>query len=163
MHEQKCLSSFLFFRFQSFFNLRERERERIYIIGYKEKQSQNLLIFFSMDSCGEYFLFYGLFFYPEFLALVLPATNPVQQLTFLFNRLFFYPEFLALVPLATNPVQQLVFLFSFFSLTGRRCHYRFRVPANHLASTFFLPVSGDPSEVTKYKHLLVSTVTHILS
>ena len=26
VHEHKCLSSFLFFRFQSFFNLRERER-----------------------------------------------------------------------------------------------------------------------------------------
>ena len=49
-----------------------------------------------------------------------------------------------------------------FSLTRRRCHFRFRVPANHLASTFFLPVSGDPSEVTEYQHLLVSTLTHIL-
>ena len=37
-----------------------------------------------MGSCGEYFFFYGLFFYPEFLALVLSATNPVQQLIFLF-------------------------------------------------------------------------------
>ena len=32
----------------------------------------------------------------------------------------------------------------FFSPTGRRCHFRFRVPANHLASlSFSLPVSGD--------------------
>ena len=37
-----------------------------------------------MDSCGESFFFYGLFFYPEFLALVPSATNPAQQLTFLF-------------------------------------------------------------------------------
>ena len=37
-----------------------------------------------MDSCGEAFFFYELFFYPEFLALVPSATNPVQQLTFLF-------------------------------------------------------------------------------
>ena len=36
------------------------------------------------------------------------------------------------------------FFFSFFSPTGRRCHFRFRVPANHLASlSFSLPVSGD--------------------
>ena len=49
-----------------------------------------------------------------------------------------------------------------FPLTGRSCHFRFRVPANHLASTFFLPVSGNPSEVTEYQHLLVSTLTHIL-
>ena len=54
------------------------------------------------------------------------------------------------------------FLIFLFPLTGRRCHFRFRVPANHLASTFFLPVSGDPSEVTEYQHLLVSTLTHIL-
>ena len=38
-----------------------------------------------MDSCGESFFFYGLFFYPEFLALVSSATNPVQQLTFLLS------------------------------------------------------------------------------
>ena len=36
------------------------------------------------------------------------------------------------------------FFFSFFSPTGKRCHFRFRVPANHLASlSFSLPVSGD--------------------
>ena len=58
--------------------------------------------------------------------------------------------------------KKLIFSFPFSPLTGRRCHLRFRVPANHLASTFFLPVSGDPSEVTEYKHLLVSTLTHIL-
>ena len=38
-----------------------------------------------MDSCGEFFFFYGLFFYPEFLALVPSATNPVQQLIFLLS------------------------------------------------------------------------------
>ena len=42
-----------------------------------------------------------------------------------------------------------------FPLTGRSPHVRFRVPANRLASTFFLPVSDEPSEVTKYKHLWV--------
>ena len=31
------------------------------------------------------------------------------------------------------------FFFSFLSLTGRRCHFRFRVPANHLASLFLPP------------------------
>ena len=34
----------------------------------------------------------------------------------------------------------------------------FRVPANHLASTFFLPVSGDPREVTEYKHLFLTVI-----
>ena len=31
----------------------------------------------------------------------------------------------------------------FFSPTGRRCHFRFRVPANHLVSPSFPLVSGD--------------------
>ena len=42
---------------------------------------------------------------------------------------------------------------------GRRCHFRFRVPANHLASTFFLPVSGDSLgllDVTPYSILYPS-------
>ena len=47
--------------------------------------------------------------------------------------------------------------FSFlFPPTGRSPYFRFRVPANRLASTFFLLVSGGPSEVAKYQHLLVS-------
>ena len=40
VHEHKCLSSFLFFRFSSNW---ERERERVYKSGYKEKQSQSYL------------------------------------------------------------------------------------------------------------------------
>ena len=83
MHEHKCLSSFLFFRFQSFFKL--RERERVYKIGYEEKRSQSLLILFRWIPVENLSSFYGLFFYPEFLALVPSATNPVQQLIFLFS------------------------------------------------------------------------------
>ena len=75
---------FSFLSFSVFLQL-ERERERVYKIGYKEKRSQSLLIFFSMDSYGESFFFYGLFFYPEFLALVPSTTNPVQQLVFLLS------------------------------------------------------------------------------
>ena len=41
VHEHKCLSSFLFFRLSS-----NWERERVYEIGYKEKRSQSLVIFF---------------------------------------------------------------------------------------------------------------------
>ena len=44
-HEHKCLSSFLFFRFSSNW---DRERERVYKSGYKEKRSQRVLIFFSL-------------------------------------------------------------------------------------------------------------------
>ena len=139
----------VFLLFFSFVFLQiEGERERVYKIGYKEKQSQSLLIF----------LF---FFFLEFLWRIFPLLR-ANRLYAIFNTglkkwllrvrdilfVFFYPEYLALVPSATNPVQQLTFSF-LFSLTGRRCHFRFRVPANRLASTFFLPVSGDLSEVTK--------------
>ena len=41
IHEHKCLSSFLFFRFPS-----NWERERVYKIWYKEKQSQGYLSYF---------------------------------------------------------------------------------------------------------------------
>ena len=51
VHEHKYLS-FLFFRFYSL------TWERGYIIGYREKQSQKFTYLISMDSCGEYFLFY---------------------------------------------------------------------------------------------------------
>ena len=47
------------------------------------------------------------------------------------------------------------FSFTLFLLTERRCHFRFRVLANHLAF-FFL------SLVTVCKHLLAFTLTHIL-
>ena len=96
----------LFFSFVFLQIEREREREGVYKIGYKEKQSQGYLsyldgflwrifpllranrlyaIFTSglkkmAPSCPRYFF---VFFYPEYLALVLPATNPVQWLTFL--------------------------------------------------------------------------------
>ena len=48
--------------------------------------------------------------------------------------------------------------FSFFRWREEGATSVFRVPANHLASTFFLPVSGDPSEVTKYKHLFLTVI-----
>ena len=41
VHEHKCLSSFLFFHFPS-----NWERERVYKIWYKEKQSQGYLSYF---------------------------------------------------------------------------------------------------------------------
>ena len=50
------------------------------------------------------------------------------------------------------------FSYYLFLLTGRSPHFRFGVPANHLASLFFLPVSGDPREVTEYKHLFLTVI-----
>ena len=42
-----------------------------------------------------------------------------------------------------RPLFQNWFSYSLFPLTERRCHFRFMVLANHLASLFFLPLSGD--------------------
>ena len=91
----------------------ERERERIYKIGYKEKRSQSLPIFF---------------FLMEFLWRIFPLLW-ANRLYAIFNTglkkwllrvrdilfVFFYPEYLALVPSATNPVQQLTYSFPFFA------------------------------------------------
>ena len=64
-------------------------------------------------------------------------------------------------PPATNPAQKLNFLL-FTSAEGRGPHFRFEVPANHLASLFSPLVSGDLGEVIKYQHLFIPSVTHIL-
>ena len=56
----------------------------------------------------------------------------------------FYPEYWLwfVCPLRTLPNNCLSYFL--FSLTGRSPYFRFRVPANHLASPSFpLPVSGD--------------------
>ena len=50
------------------------------------------------------------------------------------------------------------FFFSFFRWREEGATSVFRVPANHLASTFFLPVSGDPREVTEYKHMFLTVI-----
>ena len=101
------INAFLLF-FSFVFLQIERERERVYKIGYKEKQSQGNLSYLDgflwrifpllranrlylifntglkkmAPSCPRYFF---VFFYPEYLALVLSPTNPVQRLTFLFS------------------------------------------------------------------------------
>ena len=61
---------YFFFSFLLFFLQIERERERVYKIGYKEKQSQRYLSYFLWWSfCGESFLFYGLIDFMLFLTL----------------------------------------------------------------------------------------------
>ena len=50
------------------------------------------------------------------------------------------------------------FSYYLFPLMGRSPHFRFGVPANHLVSLFFPPVSGDPREVTEYKHLFLMVI-----
>ena len=71
---------------------------------------------------------------------------------------FFYLEYLAFGSVRQEPCPTTNFFSFLFPLTGGIPHFRFRVPANRLASTFFLPVSGDPREVTEYKHLFLTVI-----
>ena len=148
--------SFFFSVLSFFFKL--WERDRVYKIGYKEKRSQSLLIFsffFRRSSCGEYFLFYGLIDFMLFLILAWRKwLLRVRDILFV----FFYLEYLAFGSIHHGPCPTTNFSYYLFPLTGWSPHFRFGVPANHLASTFFLPVSGDPSEVPKYKHLFLTVI-----
>ena len=151
--------SFLFSFLSFFFKLRERERERerekVYKIGYKEKRSQSLLIFFfRRGSCGECFLFYGLIDFMLFLILAWRIGSFVSEILFV----FFYPEYLAFGSVHHEPCPTTNFLIIYFHWWEEGATFVFRVLANYLASTFFLPVSGDPSEVTKYKHLFLTVI-----
>ena len=121
VHEHKCLSSFLFFRFPSNW---ERERERVYKIWYKETQSQWYLSDF----------FDGV---PWRIFPLLRA----NRLYAIFNTGLknFGPScpryFLSSSP-CHEPCPITNLSYSLFPLTGRSPHFRFRVPANRLASTF---------------------------
>ena len=106
-----------------------------------------------MDPCGESFFFYGLTDFILFLVLAW-RYGFLSEIFFV----FFYPEYLAFGSVHHEPCPTTNFSYYLFPLTGRSPHFRFGVPANHLASLFFLSVSGDPSEVTKYKHLFLTVI-----
>ena len=96
---------------------------------------------FPMDSCGEHFLFYGL---AKFLNIYLWLEGMGTSSPGLYFAPL--PGVLALDSphlFTTTSVPKTEFSYFFFPLTGRRCHFRFRVPANHLASIFVLLLSGD--------------------
>ena len=142
----------LFFSVLSFF-FKLRERERVYKIWYKEKQSQGYLSYF----------FDGI---PWRISLLLRS----NRLYAIFNTglknlcpscprysfVFFYPEYWLWFVCPLRTLSNYWLSYFLFPLTGRSPHFRFRVPANHLASLSFSLVSSDLSEVTKYQHLLVS-------
>ena len=87
-----------------------------------------------MDSCGESFFFYGLT--NLFLFSILAWRTWVIRVRDIFSSSLFTRSTWLLVPSTTNHVQKLTFLFFLFPLTGRSPHFRLRVPANRLASTF---------------------------
>ena len=127
INEQSMNINVFFSCLSFFFKLsereRERERERVYKIGYKEKWSQSLLIFFSlMESWGESHFFYGLIDFILFLTLAWRTWVPRVRDVFLSSttRSTGFGSSARYEPCPTTN-----FIISFFSLTGRRCHFRF--------------------------------------
>ena len=143
-----------FFSFLSF-SFKLREREGVYKIGYKEKQSQSYLsyldgflwrIFLLLRADRLYLIFstglkIRLLLVRDFLRLLLPGVHGFGS-----------------VRDEPCPTTNFLIIFSFFRWREEGATSVFRVPANHLASTFFLPLSGDPREVTEYKHLFLALI-----
>ena len=124
INEHKCLFSYLSFSFKL--------RERVYKIGYKEKQSQGYLSYFLWwSSCGESFLFYGLIDFMLFLTLAWRKWL-LQSEIFLSSS----TQSTGFGSVCHEPCPTTDFFYYLFPLTGGSPHFRFRVPANCLASTF---------------------------
>ena len=141
----------LFFSFV-FFQI-ERERERYIKLGIRRDSPKVTYLIFRRGSTGESFFFNGLIDFMLFLKLAWRKwLLRVSQNFFV----FFYLEYLGFGSFSYEPCPITIFSYYLFPLTGRSPHFRFRVPANHLASLSFPLVSGDLSEVTKYQYLLVS-------
>ena len=102
MREHKFLSSFLFFRFQSFFKLRERERERVYKVEYKEKQSQSYLSYLDGFLWRIFLLLWALL-WPGVLGFSSVRHEPCPTTNFLFS-LFRWQEEGATSVLGSQPI-----------------------------------------------------------
>ena len=133
---------FLFFSFV--FLQIERERERVYKIGYNEKWSQSLLIFF--------------FFLMEFLWRIFPLLWANRLLILAWRKwllcvrdilfVFFYPEYLAFGSVRHEPCPTTNFLIFYF-------RWREGVPTSILGSqpiVWLLP-SSFPCQVTRGRSL----------
>ena len=128
-----------FFSFLSFsFKLREREYTKFCI---RRNSPKITYLIFRRGSTGESFFFYGLIDFRLFLTLAW------RKWLLRVSQIFFcllHPEYLAFGSVSYEPCP--------------KTNFRFRVPANHLASTFLPPWSGDfvratrchPSQVTEY-------------
>ena len=127
------------------------ERERVYKIGYKEKQSQGYLSYF-FDGVP-----WRIFLLLRANKLYLIFNTGLKKMASSIRNIFMSStRSTGFGSVCHEPCPTTNFSYYLFPLTGRSPHFRFGVPANHLASLSFLPLSGDLSEVTKYKHLWVS-------
>ena len=144
----------VFLLFCSFVFLQiERDREWYIKLGIRRNSPKVTYLIFRRGSTRESFFFYGLIDFMLFLTLV--WRKWLLRVLHDFLRLLL-PEVLGFWFFLLRTLPNNWLSYYLFPLTGRSPHFRFVVPANHLASLFFLLVSGDLSEVTKYQHLLVS-------
>ena len=123
------------------------EREREYIVGYWEKQSYNLLIFSDGFMWRKFSLIRA-----DGLYVIFSSGLKVWLLLVQDSFRYLYPEsWHETRVLSRRPHLQNSFSLPLFPLTEEGGYFRFGILANHLASIFFLPLSGDPSEVTEYR------------
>ena len=145
----------LFFSFVFLQIVRVWERERGYIkLGIRRN---GLKVYLSFLSTGFLWRMFPLLranrLYAIFNTGLKNRLLSVRDILFV----FFYP-YLAFGSVRHEPCPTTNFLFSFFRWREEGAISVFRVPANHLAPTFFLPVSDDPREVTEYKHLFLTVI-----
>ena len=135
------------------------EREREYTkFGIRRNSPKVTYLIFRRGSTGESFFFYGLIDFRLFLTLA--WRKWLLRVSQIFFRLL-HPEYLAFGSVSYEPCQTTNFFSFLFPLTGGSPHFRFRVPANRLASTFLPPWLGDfvratrchPSQVTEYRQV----------
>ena len=126
VHEYKRL-----FWLLSFFKLREREWYIKYL-GIKEKCPQSYLSYFRRGSTGESFFFHGLIDFVLFL--VLAWGTRVSHVSV--NLLSSTRSKMAMVRLPRALLKN-SHSYPLLPLRGREPHFRFGVPANHLASLSF--------------------------
>ena len=113
----------------SFFKLRERE-SGIQNLGIKENGPKVTYLIFRRGSTGESFFFHGLLDFVLFLILAWRTRVPHVSVFFCLQPGVEWLWFVC--PLRTL-LKKLIFLL-FTSAEGRESHFRFGVPANHLAS-----------------------------
>ena len=142
----------------SFFKLREREREWYAKFGYKGKWPQSYLSYFSTGFHWRIFLLTRATRLCSVFNTGLKNSGP-SCLSILLSST---RSRMAMVRLpATNPAQKLLSYYLLL-LRGRGPHFRFEVPANHLASLFSPLVSGD-LRLLSTNTCWYPSVTYILS
>ena len=113
--------------------------EREYIIGYREKQSYSLLIFFRWIPLENIFLFlradgiYVIFSSGLKVWLLLPLSK-------ILSAFFTRSLGMGLVSSHDDLIFKTDFSYFLFRLTEEGGYFRFEILANHLASIFFLVV-----------------------